>query len=95
MAGQSVRCLICGFVGAYNGWNRRKPIQASSKSKAEQKMNSIIGGIARRRGIQTLEARHSDSLDFFEVSVWGLKDMLQEAYKAGYSSGYQTGKREG
>lgn len=30
-----------------------------------------------------LETRHSDQDDFIEVSVWGLKVMLEEAYAAG------------
>lgn len=30
-----------------------------------------------------LETRHSDQDDFIEVSVWGLKTMLEEAYAAG------------
>lgn len=30
-----------------------------------------------------LERRRSDSEDFIEVSVWGIKAMLEEAYKLG------------
>ncbi|WP_425248160.1 DUF6900 domain-containing protein [Atopobium minutum] len=30
-----------------------------------------------------LETRHNDGDDFIEVSVWGLKAMLEEAYAAG------------
>lgn len=30
-----------------------------------------------------LEVRHNDSEDFLEVSVWGLKAMLEDAYKLG------------
>lgn len=33
-----------------------------------------------------LETRHSDQDDFIEVSVWGLKAMLEEAYAAGKSA---------
>ncbi len=33
-----------------------------------------------------LETRHSDSEDFIEVSVWGLKSALKEAYEAGRKS---------
>lgn len=33
--------------------------------------------------IETLETRHSDSLDFHEVSVWGVKSALMAAYEAG------------
>ena len=36
--------------------------------------------------IETLEVRHSDRLDFHEVSVWGIKAALEAAYKAGQRS---------
>ena len=34
-------------------------------------------------GIETLERRWSDSMDFREVSVWGLEEALKLAYEAG------------
>src|ERR1700728_800168 len=34
-------------------------------------------------GIETLETRNSDTLDFHDVSVWGVKNALQAAYQAG------------
>ncbi len=37
--------------------------------------------------IETLETRHSDSLDFHDCSVWGLKEALEAAYKAGMAAG--------
>lgn len=33
--------------------------------------------------IATLESRHSDRLDFHEVSVWGVKAALLAAFEAG------------
>ena len=33
--------------------------------------------------IETIETRHSDRLDFYEVSVWGIKSALQAAFDAG------------
>ena len=43
-------------------------------------------------GIQTLEARNSDSLDFHDVAVWSLRDALAAAYKAGAEQGVPTHK---
>jgi len=34
-------------------------------------------------GIDTLEARHSDSLDFHSLSVWAIEAALLAAYEAG------------
>ena len=43
-------------------------------------------------GIKTLETRHSDSLDFHEVSVWRLREMLMAAYQHGWVEGGRHGK---
>jgi hypothetical protein len=44
----------------------------------------LLTAIAREHlHIDTLESRNSDSLDFHSVSVWGVKDALQGAYRAG------------
>ena len=33
--------------------------------------------------IETLEQRYSDELDFYDVSVWGIKEALTRAYELG------------
>ena len=33
--------------------------------------------------IETMETRHSDRLDFHDVSVWGIKSALEAAFEAG------------
>ena len=40
--------------------------------------------------IETLETRHSDRMDFHEVSVWGVKSALMAAYQAGLAAGQNT-----
>ena len=37
--------------------------------------------------IETLKTRHSDSLDFYDVSVWSVKEALKVAYKLGEKNG--------
>lgn len=39
--------------------------------------------------IPTLEQRFSDELDFPAVSVWGLREILQQAYEAGLADAKQ------
>ena len=50
-------------------------------------MNSVkLLAIAQKHlsaRIETFEPRNSDSLDFFEVSVWGIEAALRAAYEAG------------
>ena len=33
--------------------------------------------------VKTLETRNSDSLDFYDMSVWQIKEALELAYKLG------------
>lgn len=40
--------------------------------------------------IETLETRHSDRLDFHEVSVWGVKSALMAAYEVGRQAAQQA-----
>ena len=37
-------------------------------------------------GVGTLETRNSDRLDFYDVSVWGIKEALEKAYELGRKS---------
>jgi hypothetical protein len=43
--------------------------------------------------IETLETRHSDRLDFHDVSVWGVKEALQAAFDAGMRAAGGTSKK--
>lgn len=38
-------------------------------------------------GLETLETRNSDGLDFHETAVWSLKAALLAAYEAGLQKG--------
>jgi hypothetical protein len=50
-------------------------------------LDELFSEIARRHLlIETLETRKRDSLDFHEVSVWGVKSALQAAYDAGLNA---------
>ena len=43
-----------------------------------------ITRIAREAiGLETLETRKSDGLDFHDLAVWTIKDALERAYEAG------------
>lgn len=43
-------------------------------------------------GIETLATRNSDSLDFYDVSVWSIKAALEAAYQAGRKAAKQGSK---
>ncbi len=46
-------------------------------------MQQQLDKIAVNMGIETLQTRNSDRLDFHNISVASLQDALQQAYKAG------------
>ena len=51
-------------------------------------IETILTLIAQKHlGIETLETRRSDSLDFHDTAVWCLKDALEAAFKAGVELG--------
>lgn len=64
--------------------------------------DAIIAEIARKQlRIETLETRNADSLDFHDISVWGLRAALLSAYAAGRQSArrkprvIETSRKEG
>lgn len=49
--------------------------------------DEVIEAIAKKEfRVDTMELRHSDSLDFYDVSVWQIRDGLMAAYLAGQKS---------
>lgn len=45
--------------------------------------------------LETLETRKSDGLDFHEIPVWSIRDLVRHAFEAGYHEGLHTGYRQG
>jgi hypothetical protein len=59
----------------------------------EEKMNEAIARIARDKlGINTLETRNSDALDFHDLSTWQIKEALENANRAGARGSKQPGE---
>jgi len=49
-----------------------------------ENMEKEIAKIAREiLRIKTFERRYSDDLDFYDCSVWSVREALEAAYKAG------------
>ena len=56
-------------------------------------IETILTLIAQKHlGIETLETRRSDSLDFHDTAVWCIKDALEAAFKAGVELGAASPK---
>ena len=58
-------------------------------------IETILTLIAQKHlGIETLEPRKSDSLDFHDVAVWCLRDALEAAFNAGVEQGRKAAKSD-
>ena len=56
-------------------------------NKTAQQLDQLLTQIALDHlFIETLATRNSDSLDFHDVSVWGVKSALMAAYQAGLAA---------
>ncbi len=56
-------------------------------------IDTILTLIAQKHlGIDTLQTRHADSLDFHDTAVWCIRDALEAAFKAGVELGAATSK---
>ena len=56
---------------------------------------TILTLIAQKHlGIETLETRKSDSLDFHDVAIWCIRDALEAAFQAGVEQGREAAMAE-
>ena len=61
-----------------------KTTPQKTRRNTAQTLDALLTRIAQEHLlIDTLETRNSDSLDFHDVSVWGVKEALIAAYQAG------------
>ena len=59
------------------------------------KLEQLLTQIAQSKlGIETLETRRSDSLDFHDVAVWCLREALEAAFNAGLEQGRKAAKSD-
>lgn len=78
------------FYGILNEEYSKRPGQ---KAPAKKNLDELLTYIAKEHCfVETLETRKSDSLDFHNVSVWGLKAALEAAYNAGRDAGANKAK---
>ena len=51
-------------------------------------IDTILTLIAQKHfGVETLQTRNADSLDFHDTAVWCIRDALEAAFKAGAEVG--------
>ena len=64
-----------------------KATSQTTRRNTAQTLDALLTRIAQEHlFIDTLETQNSDSLDFHDVSVWGVKEALIAAYQAGLAA---------
>lgn len=64
-----------------------KTTRQTTRRNTTQPLDTLLTQIAQEHlCIDTLETRNSDSLDFHNVGVWGVKEALIAAYQAGLAA---------
>lgn len=59
----------------------------NTRRNPAQTLDALLARIAQEHlFIDTLETQNSDSMDFHDVSVWGVKEALLAAYQAGLAA---------
>ena len=66
-----------------------KTPKKTTEMENKELLNKILTGIAQKNlpGIETLQTRNSDGLDFHDVAVWSIKAALEDAFIAGMTTG--------
>jgi hypothetical protein len=62
------------------------------------KQQDLDGALEQARtalGLETLETRKRDALDFHDLAVWSIRDLVRQAFEAGYAGGLHAGYRQG
>jgi len=67
-----------------------------STTNDSNERKALLESIARKKlGIETLETRNMDGLDFSDQAVWKIKEALESAYAEGIKFTEKIGQRGG
>jgi hypothetical protein len=83
------------FIGGIMEETRKAALlnPKAAEKETPEAVKRIAGEIL---GLETLETRNSDSLDFHELAVWNIEDALIAAYEAGLKADAEAvGNRDG
>ena len=58
----------------------------------DKRLADAVEQIRKALGLETLETRRRDALDFHDLAVWTIRDAIQTAFNAGYDAGFRDGE---
>ena len=68
----------------------------TTKAKTPRAPEAVLEKIAQEKlALVTLATRRSDRLDFYDLSVWAIRDALQTAYQAGHDAAKKNSDNSG
>jgi hypothetical protein len=69
--------------------NAKKTTTKTRNAKA-RRMAAAAEAIRERLGLETLDTRNRDALDFHDVSVASIRDAIAIAFEVGYDAGFDA-----
>jgi len=63
-------------------------------TRKQQTLDDAMERARKRLRIETLADRNSDRLDFHDIAVASIRDLVRSAFEAGYAEGLATGYRQ-
>lgn len=67
--------------------NAKKNTKTSTSKAKALHMAAVTEAVRNRLGLETLEDRKRDALDFHDISVASIRDVIALAFEAGFAAG--------
>ena len=71
----------------------RTATSRTTDAKRARRMAAAAEAVRERLGLETLADRKRDALDFHDISVAAIRDVIDIAFTAGWDAGFDAGSR--
>ena len=72
----------------------RTATSRTTNATRARRMAAAAEAVRERLGLETLADRKRDSLDFHDISVAAIRDVIDIAFSAGWDAGFEAGSRQ-
>ena len=69
----------------------RTATSRTTDAKRARRMAAAAEAVRKRLGLETLADRKRDALDFHDISVAAIRDVIDIAFTAGWEAGFEAG----
>ncbi len=67
-----------------------KKLATKIRGSRARRLAAAEAAAAKHLGLETLETRKRDSLDFHEIPVWAIREVIEFAFDAGYQAAFDA-----